>query len=453
MPIDFPDRIAGFPFLPVEFDKHAHRVDEDQVAGLIDHVRSDGVINLLVVSHGWNNDEAEALSLYEALLASIRRRAGTRLDTRKVAVLGVFWPSKKFADEELIPGGAASFDTDLPEDALIAQIEASRGLFADDALDELRELAPQLENSPAARTRFGDIVRALLDDDVTDDEELGDEIPDEFFEMPGEEILHNLSAPRDEEVAGGGAGGVVPVGGLGGVGGVGGMGDDQVGGAAGIGDLLRGIRSGAAAALNLVTYWKMKRRAGQVGKSGLAPVLREVRAAAPNVKFHLVGHSFGGRLMAASALGENDRDPALPVSSMTLLQAAFSHNGFAENWEGDKDGYFSDVFRNMRVSGPTLVTFTSNDRANRWAYPMASRLARQKAAAFGGPDDVYGAIGANGAQKTPGSIDGVLLAKDGSYTFQAGKIHNLKASEFISDHGDVTGDEVGQAIVSAMLTT
>jgi hypothetical protein len=100
-----------------------------------------------------------------------------------------------------------------------------------------------------------------------------------------------------------------------------------------------------------------------------------------------------------------------------------------------------------------LITYTANDRANRWAYPAASRLARQKAAAFGGPDDVYGAIGANGAQATPETTARDLLDTDGAYQFEADGIYNLEASAYISDHGDVAGQEVGHAIVSAVAVT
>ena len=140
MAIDFPNNLTGVPFLPVEFNKKARLVDDDQVKTVIEHVTSEGVTDLLVISHGWNNDESEAVELYQKLLASIKLQAGTRLDTRTVAVLGLFWPSKKFADQDLIPGGAASFDADLPKEALIAQIEALRGFFdaddSDDVLDE-----------------------------------------------------------------------------------------------------------------------------------------------------------------------------------------------------------------------------------------------------------------------------------------------------------------------------
>lgn len=52
--------------------------------------------------------------------------------------------------------------------------------------------------------------------------------------------------------------------------------------------------------MNLSTYFKMKIRAGTVGSKGLAPLIDRL---AQNVdRVHLVGHSFGGRLVTAAAM-------------------------------------------------------------------------------------------------------------------------------------------------------
>ena len=69
---------------------------------------SGNVTDLLVISHGWNNDMNDARNLYERLVTSIvGQAAGTK---RKLAVLAVLWPSKKFAEKDLTAGGAAGFD-------------------------------------------------------------------------------------------------------------------------------------------------------------------------------------------------------------------------------------------------------------------------------------------------------------------------------------------------------
>jgi hypothetical protein len=451
MPIDFPTDVKGLPFFPIEFDKKARLVDADQAMALDSFIETGAVTDLLVMAHGWNNDEAQAMTLYRHLLSSIAKEADDAFDARTVAVVGVFWPSKKFAESEVIAGGAASFGEDLPADELIAQLETMRIVGEtdeDDAtIDRLIELVPNLEDKKSARREFGEKIRTLLGPDIADDPELADEIPTTFFMMSGDHMLEELGIPRDEEAGASVVGGIAAVGGLDDAGG------DPMGGIAGLGSFFSGIRSGAMNAINTITYYKMKARAAIVGRKGLAPVLREVKDEVPGIKIHLVGHSFGGRLVAATALGESDTAAVLPVDSMTLLQAAFSHNGFARDWDGPKDGYFRDVYDENRISGPTLVTHTPNDKANRVAYPLASRLARQTAAAFGDADDKYGAIGANGAQSTPEAVEGTLLAREDAYSFDAGVIYNLEGSDYIDNHGDVAGREIANAIVAAVNTT
>ena len=66
-----------------------------------------------MISHGWNNDMSDARDLYARFLAAVRARARQSAACRGLrrgpfAVMAVLWPSKKFADEELIPSGAAA---------------------------------------------------------------------------------------------------------------------------------------------------------------------------------------------------------------------------------------------------------------------------------------------------------------------------------------------------------
>jgi hypothetical protein len=450
--VDLPERVGGVRFFPVEFDKHQQLVDPPQVAAVRDHVGAAGVTDLLVVSHGWNNDMADAMALYRRLLENVGRRVGGAWDGREVAVLGVFWPSKRFADEDLIPGGAASLEGDVPQATLVAELEALRDAFDDDGtvVDRLLAEVPHLTDRASARREFVAGLRELVA--AGDDEEVRDEIPSGFFSMDGAELLDELGMPREEELAaidGERQGGIAAVGGPGAASGLGAGGTE--GGAAFLGSAFSGIRSGARNALNLATYYTMKRRAGDTGRRGLAPVLRDLRSAAPELRLHLAGHSFGGRLVAAAALGEDADDPALPVDSLTLLQAAFSHHGFSTDHRPGQHGYFRDVLVGERLRGPLMITHTHNDRANTWAYPMASRVARQRAASFGGPNDVYGAIGSNGALATPGAGFETLHAADEPYDgLEAHGVVNLEASSFIADHGAVDGVEVAHLLVSVV---
>ena len=161
-------------------------------------------------------------------------------------------------------------------------------------------------------------------------------------------------------------------------------------------------------------------------------------------RIHLVGHSFGGRVVTAAAANSTTDK----IRSMSLLQTAFSHNGFSKAM----NGFFRTVVDQKRVHGPILVTHTKNDKAVGVAYPLASRINGDKAAAFGDENDVFGGLGRNGAQQMEAgeTVAGRLLAADGRYAFQPGMFFNLEASEFISGHSAVTGREVAHAIRQAI---
>jgi hypothetical protein len=194
----------------------------------------------------------------------------------------------------------------------------------------------------------------------------------------------------------------------------------------------------------------MTKRAGTVGQQGGGPLLDRL---ADNVqRIHLVGHSFGCRVAtAAAATSTTDK-----LQSMSLLQAAFSHNGFSKSM----NGFFRSVVDNHRIKGPIVVTYTPNDRAVGIAYPVASRLAGTVASAFGDANDKFGGLGRNGAQKMePGEVvQGIdrLLAVGGDYSWRSGHFHNLESSKYIIDpsggdaHMFVTGKEVAWAISRAM---
>jgi hypothetical protein len=137
-----------------------------------------------------------------------------------------------------------------------------------------------------------------------------------------------------------------------------------------------------------------------------------------------------------------------------LLQAAFSHYGFADDWEPGKDGLFRPVVLTHRISGPTIITHTQNDKAVGIAYAIASRIAGQVAAAIGDKTDKYGGLGRNGAQKTPEAVDQELLAAGASgYDLRAGRLHNLLADAFVDSHSDIDGREVAYGVLSAVAAT
>ena len=115
-------------------------------------------------------------------------------------------------------------------------------------------------------------------------------------------------------------------------------------------------------------------------------------------------------------------------------------------------GFFRSVVDQNRVKGPIIVTHTKNDKAVGVAYPLASRIAGDKTAAFGDENDKFGGLGRNGAQQMGKDevVKGDLLDATADYAFQAGKFFNLEGSAFIKGHGDVTGKEIAHAVRKAV---
>jgi pimeloyl-ACP methyl ester carboxylesterase len=437
------DAIAGLHFFPLEITKDGRLFNAQQKSAIEDAVRQAGaarITDLFVVSHGWNNDMAEARELYNTLFGNVAAMIPGRapLANRKFAIVGVFWPSKKFADEDLIPaGGAVSVEDDgegVTSSAVKEKLESLKDTFdVPDAaaLDRAKTLVDALDDSPAKQREFVDLIRSLVPQNPSDTTE---DASDQFLQRPGDEILKALAPPSMFNIPPAEGGSALGI-------------DDQAGGIAGLGDLFSGMKAAAWRLLNFATYYQMKERAGVVGK-GLNGMLGAVRQLRPDLRIHLVGHSFGARVVTAAVDGPAEFQP----SSLSLLQGAFSHNGFTEKFDAQSDGFFRKVVAKSKVNGPILATHTVNDRAVGIAYPLASRLSADNRSAFGDENDVFGGIGRNGAVKMkPGEfVKGRLLPHTNSYQFVAKKVHNLRADEFISGHSDVTGRQVANALLHAI---
>lgn len=197
----------------------------------------------------------------------------------------------------------------------------------------------------------------------------------------------------------------------------------------------------------------MKDRSGTIGAKGVAPAVRALRKRMPNVRIHLVGHSLGGRVMAACARALCTR-PQVQPDSLMLLQAAFSHYGFSpDNGRGVR-GFFRDVVEKKIVKGPFLSTFSAEDTVVGKAYALSSRLAGDDSRAIGDASDEFGGIGRNGALKTSEVANARLLQPGGTYAYQLGVINNLDASGgLITNHGDVTNPAVTYAFATAVART
>jgi hypothetical protein len=446
--------IPDFPSFEAEFDKEGKPVAADTATRAADFVVGNGITDLFVISHGWNNDMDEARDLYKRFFSFVRSVLDggnfPKLADRKFGVLAILWPSKRFAEADLIPGGSASAGAAVSDAAVMQHLERLKGVFdapeADAALEQAKGLVAKLETSEPARRQFVDLVRSVLKPGDADHEDQASDTKS-LFTRDGEQIMQQLQKPTLASGPARPRGGAVGIGNL--VGGVW-AGISAVTGR--VQDSLSGMNAAAERLLNYTTYYQMKERAGTVGRTGVYQALRAIRAKAPGTRIHLIGHSFGGRLVTSVALGPQGQPPIRPASMM-LLQAAFSHNGFASKFDQVHNGFFRRVVTGKQVDGPILITHSIQDEAVGHAYPLASRIAGQDAADVGDAHDRFGGIGRNGAQFTPEAVFGPLLAIDGSYTFESGKLYNLNADRIITGHSDISRPEVTAALLAAVSST
>jgi hypothetical protein len=175
---------------------------------------------------------------------------------------------------------------------------------------------------------------------------------------------------------------------------------------------------GAHELLRQATYYAMKRRAGTVGERGLGRVVGQLAKAAPTVRVHLVGHSFGARLVSFALRGL--REGVRTVKSVTLLQGAFSHYAFAARLPHDARAGGVLQGQQNRIDGPLVCCHSRHDAALGTMYPLASRMAgdsRSAAEPVTGRvlGAKWGAMGHGGVQAVPGtraySLAGALAAR------------------------------------------
>jgi hypothetical protein len=341
------NNICDLPYSEIEIDKFGN---------LVDPLSLDNIApaeNLFVMVHGWNSNIEDARALYSNFFTQFSRTKEVQAAPQPCAVLGILWPSEKYAPAALIPGGAACLD-------------------------------------PGTQREFVANVRALLPDQPDD------EGARELLTMDGADLL-----------------------------------SDVEGGAAGVGHAVDML-------INLGTYHLMKDRAGIVGRAGIARSLDQIHDDYPGIRIHLAGHSFGCRAITSAAAAVRNA-----VASMTLFQAAFSHNSFSPS------GGFRSVVDDAKCEGPILITHSLRDEAVGICYPIASRILRQSASSFGGANDRYGALGRNGARHTPEAADGDLLPEGVPYAFAAGRIYNLQADDIIRAHSDIVKPATAWALLSA----
>ena len=407
--------IAGLSYCEVTFDATGTLTSD---GGLPAMVGRDGVADLFVLCHGWNNSEKGARDLYHGLGRLLAERLGP--DKAGAVAVGVFWPSLLFPEDD-----PKTSDDPSTGKQLAAALEPSFPQQTK-ALDEMGRLIDERPQDGAELTRFHQLATHLVTTPAMAKE---DEGPAAAITAPAAAVLGHAAA----------------------------MTQSPTGDAQAIANPFAALWSGAREVLRTMSYYEMKNRAGVVGQKGLGPLIASV-ADGHQLRVHLLGHSFGARLVsyALTGLPKTAVAAASPVKSLTLVQGAFSHFAFADPTpcRAVKKGSLAAV-RN-RVDGPLLSTFSAADRAVGWWYPNASMLAHQDSQSLTDLAYQWGGMGHDGFQQA--SPTGTRLKLHGTtYPFVSGGTYLLDAnavikknlSAFSGAHSDIVHDEVVSALVAA----
>src|SRR3954447_1990205 len=104
------------PYWELTFDADGD-VDGRERDRLLAEVTDHGLSDLIVFSHGWNNDRSGATALYRRFFAPIPELA----PKARIGYVGVVWPSMRFSDEPIpdFPKSVAAVEAeDAPRPAL-----------------------------------------------------------------------------------------------------------------------------------------------------------------------------------------------------------------------------------------------------------------------------------------------------------------------------------------------
>ncbi|TGB09328.1 serine-threonine protein kinase [Streptomyces sp. MZ04] len=412
------------PYWELTFDADGD-ADTAQRDRLLAGVARERVTDLLVLAHGWNNDQDMATDLYRRFFAPCQNLAGTGV---RLGYVGVIWPAIRFPDEpipDFEPSAAATAGAgagpllDEPTRRLLAatfpgrdaELERIGALLAESSgvasrLYEygrhVRDLVSVHENSPARR--FADDIwsgePAMLTDDAV-------------------EVCELFAAAME------------------------GTGQQEL-----FGSLRKRLWNGAHELLRQASYYAMKRRAGTVGQLGLGPTVGLLVREVPALRVHLIGHSFGARLVSYALRGMPES--VRGVKSTTLLQGAFSHYAFSDRLPHDprRGGALHGVQR--RIDGPLVSCYSRHDDALGKIYPLASKIAGDSST-FLGLWERWGAIGYDGIR----AVDGAKRVKLGRAIPAKGCV-SVDAASVVrrggppsGAHSDICHEELARVVFAA----
>jgi hypothetical protein len=445
---------TGEPVWDLQFDENGNLTSPAQ-GDFVAQVAGQGVQDLFMFSHGWGTSPGDAQALYATMFPLIQTAAQGTPGLGKLGFAGIYWPSMWFPPTPATPpaqGGSAQAITG-------AAATLSAGTAAVTGAEIAASLAPGFTDAARQQTitQIGQLIddgQAMAESGQTDEAKQGQLTqisqliksltppapPGGQYEDCGETALLMTEDPAGDYQKAAAVFGSTPAG-------------DST---QGIGDWFTTAINGAKDALRVLSYWTMKNRAGTIGQAGLGPSLATLNAQSPGTRVHLIGHSFGARLVSFALAGIGTSADS-PVTSLVLLQGAFSHWSFA----GAADNPFGTpgALNTLgdRVHGPLAATFTAYDWAVGVWYPKASFLAGQNLSAE--TADPWGGMGADAFQPPLSAATVTMPAGGGlTYGFTPGTFYRVDANSVINNtagepfsgaHSDIRKMPVAQLVVAA----
>ncbi|MEW2397703.1 serine-threonine protein kinase [Streptomyces sp. NPDC046862] len=440
--------IGVTPYWELTFDADGD-VDGRQRDRLLAEAGQRGVRDLVVFAHGWNNDRSGATRLYSRFFEPFPALA----PKARLGYVGVLWPSMRFSDEPIpdLPRSVAADAEVAAEVPATARPVLDKGtrhalleMFPGRAtvVEQLARLLDQQPDESASLEEFGRLVRLLVEVRPQGPQAsfAADTLAEGVPESDPEMLFGDTVAVCGEFAAA-----------LAQVEGNGAVGAEAVAVAPRLWD-------GGKELLRQATYFAMKRRAGTVGERGLGRVVGQLAEAAPEVRVHLVGHSFGARLVsfALRGLPEGVRT----VKSVTLLQGAFSHYAFAARLPHDTRASGVLHGQQKRVDGPLVCCHSRHDSALGTIYPLASRMAgdSRSVAGFGIGSVLgtkWGALGYDGVRAVKGTRSFKLadaltaqLPTSGCVNIDAGAVVR-RGGPPSGAHSDICHKELARVVLAA----
>ena len=413
-------QIAGLNYYELDFNADGTLRSD---GGLLEAVQAGGIQDVFMLSHGWNSGVDSARSLYQAMFTLLAGMIPGRLGT-SIAV-GIIWPSLLFPDDD--PATAKPVPSTGQQLA-----SALAPAFPDQQqqnITTLGQLLDQQPQDPAKLQQFHALASGLVTSPPLAPEDAGQQAT----------ITGDTAAVFGHAAA---------------------MSKTPATNAEGIPNPFTGLWNGAREVLRSMSYYEMKNRAGVIGRTGLGPVLGKLAAARAGIRVHLMGHSFGARLVAYSLSGLPQAATGVnsPVKTLYLIQGAFSHFAFANPVPDSLvsgPGALSAFARN--INGPLLCTFSAADRAVGWWYPAASMLAHQDAESADDLTYQWGGMGHDGYQQSPAGTTVKLAVPGTRYHLQPGTYYLLDSNAVISAdqspfsgaHSDIRHPQVVWPVVDA----